>query len=322
MRRPGTRARRGSVLLFILGATLFLAAVVAVIMKYAIVEMKLRAPVVMGHSLRQDAFNCLYAAIAELKEYLEIDGGLYAPAQGWGSLLKDGRAGLPEGLSAEVAVVDETGKLPLSSLNEDQLEDLLYEMGFSEPVADEIAQLFLDWTDSDDIARTYGAEKDDYERGVAVPPNRMVRSFSELKYIRGFGEFFFGPDGEPNEMFLKFASAVSLENTSSEVNFNTASELVLRALYRMDDLDLDNSIMSAIKGETGVVDGGIYWLTSKDQITSRGASPPTRFVGVSARFIRIEVRVGRGVSNYRVTALCEVSEKSISVKSIIEGARR
>lgn len=313
------RKRKGSVMLFILGVALFLTGVIAVIMDYSVIEMKLRAPAVKEHSIRQDAYNGLYAAIAEIKEYLEIDGALHSPLQGWGELLSDGRAMLPKGSKIEAKAVDETAKLPLSSLKEEELEALFYEMGFSETDCNYIAQKFLDWTDSDDSARIDGAEKDDYDDDEAMPPNRAVRTLAELKYVKDLYPYFFLENGEPNEMYEKLASAASVENTGENVNFNTANELVLRAIYKMDEINFDTNIFDAIQGKTGGVSDGEYWLSSAADISSRGANPPLRYVGVDAKFLRIEVSARRGVLTYRITALCEVDGSSLSVKKIYEG---
>lgn len=313
------RKRRGSAMLFILGVALFLTGVIAVVMEYSVTEMKLRAPAVKEHSIRQDAYNGLYAAIAEIKEYLEIDSALHSPLQGWGEILQDGRAMLPKGSKIEARVIDETAKLPLSGLKEDELEALLYEMGFSETDCNYIAQKFLDWTDGDDSARIDGAEKDDYDDNEAMPPNRAVRTLAELKYVKDLYPYFFYENGEPNEMYEKFASAVSVENTGENVNFNTANELVLRAIYKMDEINFDANIFDAIKGRTGGISDGEYWLSSSADISSRGANPPLRYVGTDAKFLRIEVSAKRGVLTYRITALCEVDGSSLSVKKIYEG---
>lgn len=316
------RRRKASVLFFILGATLFLSTVIVFVMNYALVEMRLRAPIIFENSIRHDAYNVFYAAMAELKEYTSIDGSLYSPKQGWGSLLKDGRAKLPEGLKYNVEVVDETAKLPLASLKETELEALFYEMGFTESDASTVAQLFLDWVDEDDSAHLQGAEKDDYDTDVAVPPNRMIRSFDELRYIKDISQYFFDEGGQPNENYEKFVSAVSLLNTSGEVNFNTANELVLRALYKMDDIDFDINIFDAISGETSGVRDGITWVTQKTELENRGANLPMRYVGTSAKILSIYVTVNRGASKFILSAQCTVSGNSISVNSLLEGGHR
>ena len=314
--------RRGSVMIFVLGAALFLTGVIAVIMDYAITEMKLRAPSAKENSIRQDAYNCLYAAIAELAEYMEIDGELHSPLQGWGGLLKDGRAMLPKNLQVEARVVDETGKLPFEKLSEEELEALLYEMGFSESDCNFIAQRLLDWTDSDEAARIDGAEKDDYDDTLALPPNRPMRTFAEIKYIKDLYPYFFTEGGQPNEMYEKLASAASLENKGSDVNFNTAGELALRAIYKMDEIVFDTNIFDAISGKTGGISDGKYWLSSASDISSRGANPPLRYLGASVKYMRLEILVSRGISTYRIAALCRPSGSSLDIVKINEGFLR
>ncbi len=313
------RRRKASVMLFILGVALFLTGVIAVILDYAVIEMKLRAPAVKEHSIRQEAYNGLYAAIAELKEYFEIDDTLYSPLQGWGELLNDGRAMLPKGVKIEAKIADETGKLPLTKLKEEELEALFYEMGFSETDCNYIAQKLLDWADEDDSTRIDGAEKEDYNDNEAMPPNRAIRTFLELKYVKDLYPYFFFANGEPNAMYEKLTSALSLENTGEDVNFNTANELTLRAIYKMDEIYFDTNIFDVIQGKTGAIQDGQYWLKSPTDISSRGANPPLRYVGVKAKFLRIEISAVRGISTYRLTAICTVDGKNLTIKNIYEG---
>lgn len=315
-------SRRAVVLFFILASIFFLSAVVVVIMRYALIEMRLRAPIVLENSIRFDAYNAFYAAMAELTEYATIDGGLYSPKQGWQNLLKDGRAELDEGLKCEVTVFDETSKLPLATLKETELEALFYEMGFSETDSNIVAELFLDWTDTDDSARLQGAEKDDYDADAAFPPNRMLRSFDELYYIKNLRDYFYDEFGQPNEFYEKFASAVSILNTSGLVNLNTAPELVLRALYKMDEVDFDQNIIDAINGESYADVNGVTWATTKSELESRGATLPLKYVGLEAKILSVYVTVSRGVSKYTLSAVCTVSKSNITVTSLIEGGVR
>lgn len=311
------KVRKASVLLFVMMSLVFLSSVLLVIMKYSVREMQLRAFVVKENSIRQDAYNVLNCALAELAEYTSVDSGLFDKRQGWGTLLADGRAKLPQGLQASVEVFDESGKLPLRILlqNREHLTSLLYEIGFSESDCSRIAQLLIDWTDSDSERLLEGAEKNDYEYSAAVPPNRFILSFDELLYVKEFDAYFLDEDGNPNEAFKQLVSSVSLYNDVASVNVNSASDLVLRAMYRIDKVDLLQSDIDAIRGKSGGVRDGVYWLTSLEDFSARSVNPPSQYVGFTSDYLRLEVRVKRGVSQYRITAIY----KGSSLVKLIEG---
>ena len=311
-------SRRGAVLIFILYATLFLSVMIVYIVRYASDEIRMRAPNIYYSDLRHDAYNVLYAAFSELKEYKETDGGYYSYGQGWATLAADGRAMLPKGLNVKVAVTDENAKLPLSKLTAEQLAALLYEMGLPEANLQEISNTIVDWMDTDDAVLPSGAEKEDYDPESALPPNRIMRSLNELKHVKEASHYFFDESGRPNDYYKMFASAVS--PYSDTVNLNNASELVLRALFKMDEIDFDENLPRALRGETGGVSDGIYWVKNVAEIGNRGASVPLKYAGAQSKILRLDVEASRGLGAFRLTAYCDVSD-SLKVVQIIEGGK-
>ena len=320
MSAPFRRAGRpAAVLIFILYATLFLSVLLVYVMRSASLEVRLRAPIIYAAEMRHQAYNAMYAALTELREYKEMDEGLYAYEQGWGSLCSDGRAMLPKDLKVNVTVTDESAKLPLRSMSPEQLEALLYEMGLPQGNLQEISNTILDWMDGDDDVMPSGAEKDEYDSEGALPPNRPMRSFTELKFVKEAGFYFFDENGFPNDYYRMFASSVSLY-TEDEVNLNNASELVLRALFKMDEITFDENTPRAIKGQSGAVRDGITWVTSTADISSRGGTVPPRFAGVSPKLLKIDIEVSRGLASYRLTVFCDVSD-DLKVTQIVEGGK-
>jgi general secretion pathway protein K len=282
-------------------------------------EIKMRAPVIYQNSLRHDAFNVMYAALTELKEYGETDSSYYSYAQGWGTLCADGRAMLPKDLKIKIAVTDENAKLPLQKLTADHLEALLYEMGMPEGNLKEISNTIIDWMDSDNSALPSGAEKDDYDPESALPPNRPMRSLSELKYVKEAANYFFDENGFPNEFYSKFESAVSI-NSKGNVNLNNAPELVLRALFKMDAANYDENLQRALRGELGGITDGITWATSVTEISNRGVSVPAKYAGVKCELVRIDIEVSRGLGSYCITVFCDLSS-GVKVTQIVEGGK-
>ena len=83
--------RRAAALIFVLGLIAITGIVAAVIVEFASVRLKPRASSMLEQQLKLDAESALNAAVAVLREYAEIDGGLYAESQGWSRPLSDGR---------------------------------------------------------------------------------------------------------------------------------------------------------------------------------------------------------------------------------------
>ena len=288
--------RKGSALLFVLGIIAVLSAVVGLVAEFSMAQLKPRASASITRELRRDAFSALNATIAILKEYETIDGGIFSDLQGWSKPFEDGRFTLPFA-DAKVVVKDESGKIPFASLTSTNLKDIFEEWGVSSVLAQEAADSILDWCDTDDAKNLMGAEYDDYQRQEPRPPNRQMKSFSELQFINGAKDVFF-TDGIPNDLYKKFTSAVSLENFS-KTNLNCASENTLEMLCIMNNEDYDADLYKAIRGETGLVSEGKFWVESFGEIESRGARYiPRKNTDVKPQLLSIEITIKRGIAEY------------------------
>ncbi|MDF0487765.1 type II secretion system protein GspK [Sphingomonas sp. H39-1-10] len=85
-----------------------------------------------------------------------------------------------------VRVEDELGKVPISRLDEKLATRLLEEVGLDGDRLLIARDSLLDWTDSDNQARPYGAEAAYYQSEGIAPPNGFLSSIDELRRIRGF----------------------------------------------------------------------------------------------------------------------------------------
>lgn len=64
----------------------------------------------------------------------------------------------------EISIIDESGKIDINVANEDTLIALFESIGLEdEQQILELVDAVLDWRDTDDLVRVYGAEDDDYE---------------------------------------------------------------------------------------------------------------------------------------------------------------
>lgn len=84
-----------------------------------------------------------------------------------------------------IRIEDERGKIRLAALSEDQARLMFENAGVGGRRLDELTDAFLDWTDSDDERRPYGAEAEDYRMQGIRPRNGALRTMGELARIRG-----------------------------------------------------------------------------------------------------------------------------------------
>ena len=310
--------RRAAALIFVLGLIAITGIVAAVIVEFASVRLKPRASSMLEQQLKLDADSALNAAVAVLREYAEIDGGLYSESQGWSRPLSDGRI-VFDGCEVDVKISDESGKIPLGIMDAESFVKLFEEWGIGSAWAQQAADCIIDWSDSDDARGVFGAEYEDYERGAARPPNRSIKSFSELAFIENAKELFFDDDGNPTELYTLFSENFSTENFS-KVNLNSASEKTLEILCVLESEDYDVDLYRAIRGEIGTVDDGKYWVENLTDIENRGARfVPRKNVGVNASLLKIEITVRRGIAEYRLIAFYGQDSSSSSGS---DGARR
>lgn len=308
------RFRGGAALIFVLGLIAVTSAVAAGIVEFAALRLKPRASAALAAELKLDAESALNAAVAVLREYAEIDGGLYAESQGWGKPLADGRIEF-DGFEADVKISDESGKIPLSAMDSAKFVRIFEERGMSSASAQQAADCIADWCDSDDARGVFGAEYDDYDRGAARPPNRAFKSFSELAFVKNACEVFFDADGNPTDFYRIFSENFSLENFS-KVNLNSASEETLAILCELESEDYDPDLYRAIRGEIGTVDDGKYWVESLSDIENRGARfVPRGMASASASLLKIEVTARRGIAEYRIVAFYGSETQSSSASA-------
>ncbi len=236
-RRPGVSP--GSILAVVLGLIALAGFILIAFMEEATARIKYSGLFSNRDDLRVQAYSMLETSFAVINEIREIDRGLYGPAQGWGDPL--GYAGIepPEDYDVEIVIEDETGKISLLLITPQALNVLFEEMGIPLDEAESLTDALLDWTDEDDLTRLDGAETDFYETNDPPykPANAPLQSWYELRLIKGFDTLFFDPEGDPNEYYRQFLSAVSIYH-DQPVNINSAGALVLTVLSRVEGIDI------------------------------------------------------------------------------------
>lgn len=308
-RRPGrlARLRRGSVLLFVLVLIVVTSAAILKFSERALAEMAGEGYYVQRGRLRGEAYSALEATLAVLALYREIDGGLYAPAQGWGDPLALAGYEPASGREVTVAFSDENGKLPLANaeLAEPALAALFTDLGFEAGEVEVLTDSLIDWIDADDNTRPFGAEKEDYLRTdpAHVAANATPRSFAELAAVQGFADLMFTESGRPTPRFEEFTRRVSLWSDGT-INLNTISDATLRASGLLDTAQLDSlgRALDTVDGERGTA-GANFYRSMSELAAQVGTLPSEAQFGVQTRELGIVITVRERQTEFRLRAV-------------------
>lgn len=300
-------ARRGSVLLFVLVLVVVVSAAILKFGERAVGEMAGEGYYVQRARLRGEAYSALEATLAVLALYREVDGGLYAPAQGWGDPLAESGYTPAAGRVVTVEFSDENAKLPLANaeLYESAYTELFTGLGFEAGEVDVLTDSLLDWIDADDSVRPFGAEKAEYLQ--VDPPhlaaNATPGSFAELAAVQGFADLMFTESGQPTARFEAFTRSVSLWNDGA-INLNTVPDTALRASGLLDDqqLKLLGRALDTTEGDRGTT-GANYYTSLSDLEDKVGDIPSIGLFGVVTKELAIVVTVRERQTAYRLRAV-------------------
>ena len=170
-------------------------------------------------------------------------------------------------------VRDEEALLNVNTAQPGRFEALLDALGVQRGQRDQIVDSVQDWRDANEEHRLNGAESEDYYLKLPVPyraRNANLESIRELLQIRGVSPtLFYGGDGSSG-----LSDAVTVR-TSGQVNINTATPLVLRALG-LSEAEASTVVHTRRDGPYVVVPG---------QYAGRGFSITTRTFRITAEGI-------------------------------------
>ena len=296
--------RRGVALILVLGFIALLGIMVAGLMSTLGTRLVEGEKVFQRGSLRTDAESAIEVARARLSRYeidatgirlnsVDLDQIATDPLDGW----------VPrDGSTVKVKIRDESGFYSINSTNTQALQNLFQDMGLGDSRATSLADCLADWIDSDDSARAEGAESTDY--GVpGLPADRPLKSFSELRRVRGF-DIFFNDDGSPNELGTDLNAAVTFLDAGPYPDINGAPENVLRTLATRTGLDTSAVIShrTPLNYPDDRRHSGVY--RDAGELGATGAPIElSQRVSYAARTIRIIVTVTKGDLKYVVDAL-------------------
>jgi len=230
-----------------------------------------------------------------------VDHGLYSPAQGWDRPLDYAGYTPGDGVTVEVLLEDESGKLSLPRADAATLEALLVSLGLGRTDAGRVSDALLVWTRDDHVPTTLDVDGSSYDRAVVPyqPAGRPLRSFGELAAVEVARGFLFDGTGRPTRLAGEFQASVSLYSYD-RTNLNTAPPAVLAAgglgLGQIDAL-----VDHARREKTG---GGAGFFHATDEAAALlGPNAPLEKFGAEVKALRITVSVRGGATTYRLSAV-------------------
>ncbi|HXA81305.1 MAG TPA: hypothetical protein VNV14_08535, partial [Opitutaceae bacterium] len=289
-----------SILLIVLITIAFASLALVTFIDRASNDLLVSARAAEANRLRADAYSALEVTLGVLDEFIQADGALHSPAEGWSDPL--GFAGYEpaSGRTIDVTFEDESGKLSLPHADVNQFTNLFQSWGVTQSDAEQLADALLTWMHNDHVAST-DAGTPDYDR-AAIPyaaPQRSLRSFDELAAIDFVNKKFYDENGQPNDLWHKFASTFSLYDFDPP-NLNAAGPGTLTALGQSDPA-LQGQMSSYLKGTGDYKQQGPgYFKNTTDANNLFGAQAVPKGVGTQILALRIIVTVHEDNSSFRL----------------------
>ncbi len=305
--------QKGAVLIAVLIFMFVLSFIVVQFVEEVHERLRYRMQVSGDEELRRIAYDCLEHSLAVLDEFLLFEGTLYSPQQGWGNpLVYEPLSYEVEGLDMQVNIIDETRKISLSAITEEQLVLLLEQMGIDGFEARRLRDTFFDWVDQDDIPRLQGAESTEYQVDATkefLPSNQMIEELEELQFIIGF-DTWFDPQSYAWQAgyYNMFKELVTLKH-NHPVNLNSVNPFILEIISELDGLNLNdiNYYKAGRDFTPGSGDDRFFTDINADAITPDLEEGQERLSGVQAHLLRIQIQLDyREYSSFYLEALVNV----------------
>jgi len=298
--------RRGSVLLIVLVTLVFATSALLLFIEKAGTDLLVDIREADATRLRQEAYSALETTLAVLEDFRSVGDGLHGPAEGWGDPLGFAGYAPTEGRTVEVALEDESAKLPLPSVKEETLIALLKYWQGPQTDAERITDSLLGWIKKDHTATTIGAPTlQDYQNTALpfTPPGRSLRSFTELAAIEGVRPLFFDEvTGLPTALYQRFTDTFSLYDFDSpNLNGNRLEPLLAQ---EMIDAQQQSRVAEYLSGAGSYQSQGPGFFKSGRSVGAvAGGQLEKLGYGYKVNALRITVTVRQGLSSFRLMAV-------------------
>jgi general secretion pathway protein K len=136
-----------------------------------------------------------------------------------------------EGGHVTVTMVSESAFIDLNTAAEPLLKGLLISAGLDDEGAARLLDAIVDWRDADELPRTQGAERDQYQAAGLkyLPTNKPFVDVEELRMVLGMTA----------ELFASIAPALTVHSRQTGINSILAPKAVLMALPGATEQDVD-----------------------------------------------------------------------------------
>lgn len=298
--------RRGSVLLIVLVTLVFATSALLLFIEKASTDLLVPIREADASRLRLEAYSALETTLAVLEDFREVGEGLHGPAEGWGDPLAFAGYEPGEGRTVEVALEDESAKLPLPSVKPEMLIALFKYWQVPQTDAERLTDALLGWIKKDYTPTAIGAPTaQDYENAALpfVAPGRSLRSFAELSAIDGVRQAFFDEaTGQPTELYRRFTETFSLYRFNSpNINGNRLEPLLAQEIF---DDQQQKRVTEYLSGAgTYATQGPGFFKTARSIAAVAGGQPSKLGYGFTVQALRITVTVRQGVSSFRLSAV-------------------
>ena len=324
--------RKGSILVFILALIVLLSVLCMRLMQETVQELRHVSQFHRRDDLRMHAYSALDVSVGVLNEFMLVERTLYSPSQGWGNPLSYSEISpLDPTVKWSISLVDESGKVPISTIAEKDLVSLFSVMRaegdslVNEDDGQPFYDSLMDWQDADEEERDEGAE-DDYYEDLEFPyftPGKKIQNFEEFRMVKGFA---YDPD-DPDESGLFYTAegseTIHLKNFresfsffhNGPVNINTASPYLVKFLCGDDDSLYDEVIAGPSSSS-----GDPYFKSMNDPKLAQLRSNRSISTSTTASVFRVLVTVTKGKANFQLHAIL-ASGNAAQPKSQGRGAR-
>ena len=254
-----------------LGTILVLAALITAFLEIARKEIILQGMYVGRSPMELTAWSAFESTIGVLNTYLQIDGGLYGPAQGWGDPLNQKAWGNststdpgniaviyapPDGMTVNVTVTDYTGLMPLNRMSDNEFLAMFDTMQIDPTQGQILLDTFRDWTQPYTGNFTSDGAGPDYYETLSPgydPTYTNITDFDEFHYLKTWQDLFWDANGTETPLYQQFRSMVTLHDSGGPVNLNTAPTAVLDVLADQFLVEIDEpTLESYLWGADGI----------------------------------------------------------------------
>lgn len=193
-------------------------------------------------------------------------------------------------------IYDESGKLDLNAAQPASLKTVFKVISADDNVAEQFADIIMDWRDPDDLKHMHGAEETEYQ-AAGRKPGPQNRNFYDLEELRGVL-------GITPELYRRLRPLLTIYTGRDGVNPHKAGRDVLLALTGGDAAVVDQFLVQRREnpaGQTFPPVPGVQFVTAGDQYFTVRAE--AAFPDQVPAVLEVVIKRGRGLDGLPFSVL-------------------